>query len=136
MPTRRFWVAGLRIDPDVSVLTPTFERFAGTVMPGPELETAVAIAGRPSWNSCLGAVRGSNVFDQVHEAVELCTAMIVGRDPCEVHANELLGGERPRTKSIVNAGDGGFDQVKPVAVPGVRDARQNDCGNSKENPGG
>jgi hypothetical protein len=35
----------------------------------------------------------------------------------------------------VNIADGGLDQLKPIAVPGVRDARENDRGNCKENPG-
>jgi hypothetical protein len=36
----------------------------------------------------------------------------------------------------VNVADGGFDQLKPIAVPGVRYCRQSGRGNCKENPGG
>jgi len=49
------------------------------------------------------------------------------------HAHELLGGESPRTKCIVNAGDRGLDQLKPIAVPGVRDARQSEPRQLQEN---
>jgi hypothetical protein len=37
---------------------------------------------------------------------------------------------------MLNVGDGGLDQLKPIAVPTVRDARQKERGNCKENPGG
>lgn len=61
MPTSMFWPEGLRIDPDVSVPTPTVARFALTAIPGPELEPPVASTGRPSLNGAfvLGSMRGS-----------------------------------------------------------------------------
>src|SRR3982751_3496573 len=61
MPTRLFWPDGLRIDPDVSVPTPTVARFAPTAMPGPELDPPVARIGRPSLTGAtfLGSMRGS-----------------------------------------------------------------------------
>jgi hypothetical protein len=36
----------------------------------------------------------------------------------------------------VNVGDGGLDQLKLIAVPGVRDTRQSERGDCKKNPGG
>src|SRR5262249_26746636 len=68
MPTSMFWPEGLRIDPDVSVPTPTVARFADTAIPGPELEPPVGSTGRPSFDTgggpgstiVLGSIRGSN----------------------------------------------------------------------------
>ena len=57
MPTTPFALAGLRIDPDVSVPTAIATRFAFTPIPGPELEPPVCSTGRPSLFG--GSVRGS-----------------------------------------------------------------------------
>src|SRR5207244_4909831 len=61
MPTIMFWPDGLRIDPDVSVPTPTVARLSPTAMPGPELEPPVARTGRPSLTGAVvrGSMRGS-----------------------------------------------------------------------------
>ena len=48
MPTSMFALEGLRIDPEVSVPTPTVARLAPTAIPGPELEPPGVTAGRPS----------------------------------------------------------------------------------------
>ena len=48
MPTAMLALAGLRIDPDVSVPTATATRFAATAMPDPELDPPVVSTGRPS----------------------------------------------------------------------------------------
>jgi len=47
MPTTPLALAGLKIDPEVSVPTATVTRFALTPMPGPELEPPVCSTGRP-----------------------------------------------------------------------------------------
>src|SRR5437016_2130643 len=67
MPTNRFCVPGLRIDPDVSVPIDTVTRFALTAIPGPELDPPGDKAGRPSLNGRpnpstpgRGSGRGSN----------------------------------------------------------------------------
>src|SRR5205814_9550625 len=80
-----------------------------------------------------GGVEG--VLIHVHEAVELWTGLIVGRDPREIHAHELLGGESAGTKCMLNVGDGGHDQLNRVAVPSLPDARQKERGN-EEHPSG
>ena len=61
MPTMPFALAGLRIDPEVSVPMATAARFAATPMPGPELDPPVCSTGRPSLNGGVGAriTRGS-----------------------------------------------------------------------------
>ena len=60
IPTSRFIVPGLRIDPDVSVPMPTVARLADTAIPGPELDPPGVSAGRPSFRFFLGSGRGSN----------------------------------------------------------------------------
>src|SRR5207245_10464014 len=61
MPTIMFWPDGLRIDPEVSVPTPTVARLSPTAMPGPELDPPVCRTGRPSLNGAVvrGSLRGS-----------------------------------------------------------------------------
>src|SRR5262249_22125223 len=67
IPTTKFWVPGLRMDPDVSVPIPTVARSALTAIPGPELEPPGESAGRPSLNGVTsrGSGRGSNGFESV-----------------------------------------------------------------------
>ena len=55
-----FWLAGLRIDPDVSVPTLAAQKLAA--VPMPELEPPVPSAGRPSEVASLGSRRGSYGF--------------------------------------------------------------------------
>ena len=52
-----FWLAGLRIDPDVSVPTLPAQKFAA--VPIPELEPPVSSAARPSKVASRGSFRGS-----------------------------------------------------------------------------
>ena len=59
MPTTPFAVAGLRIDPDVSVPTATATRLAFVEMPEPELDPPGVSTGRPSPP---GSGRGSYGF--------------------------------------------------------------------------
>ena len=48
MPTTPLALAGLRIEPEVSVPIARVTRLALTAMPGPELEPPVCNTGRPS----------------------------------------------------------------------------------------
>ena len=57
MPTSMFALAGLRIDPDVSVPTLAAQKFAD--VPVPELEPPVFATGRPSPVASRGSRRGS-----------------------------------------------------------------------------
>jgi hypothetical protein len=59
MPTSMFALAGLRIEPDVSV--PMFAAQRLAAVPMPELDPPVASAGRPSLNGAVvrGSTRGS-----------------------------------------------------------------------------
>ena len=57
MPTSMFALAGLRIEPDVSVPTLASQKLAA--VPIPELEPPVASTGRPSAVASRGSRRGS-----------------------------------------------------------------------------
>ncbi len=57
MPTSIVWLAGFRIEPDVSVPTLAAQRLAA--VPIPELDPPVASTGRPSERPGRGSGRGS-----------------------------------------------------------------------------
>ena len=52
MPTREFWLEGLRIDPDVSVPMQMVARLAAQADPEPALEPPGERSGRPSLLGC------------------------------------------------------------------------------------
>ncbi len=55
-----FWLAGLRIEPEVSV--PTLPAQKLTLVPTPELDPPVVSTGRPSKKASRGSRRGSHGF--------------------------------------------------------------------------